>query len=109
IDFPMHFVSDHLRPAEVSSIDEIRPGEGKTVRVHGRRLAVYRDYFGAVHAVSSVCTHLGCVVKFNDAEKSWDCPCHGSRFDVDGAVLDGPATRALPKCNVGEAAKKKAS
>ena len=50
---------------------------------------------GAVHAVSPVCTHLGCIVRFNVAERSWDCPCHGSRYDVDGAVLQGPATRAL--------------
>lgn len=101
IDFPMHFVSDHLRPAEVGSVDEIARGEGKTVRVGGRRLAVYRDDLGALHAVSSVCTHLGCVVKFNAAERSWDCPCHGSRFDVDGAVLDGPATRPLAKHTLG--------
>lgn len=90
-------LSDHVRPAEVCSLDEIAPGEGKTMRLHGRRLAVYRDEQGAVHAVSSVCTHLGCVVKFHPSEKSWDCPCHGSRFDVDGGVLDGPATRPLSK------------
>ena len=58
---------------------------------------MYRDPQGTLHAVSSVCTHLGCLVKFNNAEKTWDCPCHGSRFGVDGAVLDGPATRPLAK------------
>lgn len=95
IDFPMHLVSDHVSPPEAKSVDEIRPGEGKTVRVKGERLAVYRDPRGGLHAVSSVCTHLGCIVKFNSAEKTWDCPCHGSRFGVDGDVLDGPAARPL--------------
>lgn len=97
IDFPMHFVSDRLHPVEAKSLDDIAPGEGKTVRVKGRRLAAYRDPSGALHAVSSVCTHLGCLVKFNPAATSWDCPCHGSRFDVDGQVLDGPAVTALRK------------
>jgi Rieske Fe-S protein len=97
IDFPMHLVSDRLHPPEARSPAEIRPGEGKTIRLRGERLAVYRDPQGSLHAVSSVCTHLGCLVKFNNAEKTWDCPCHGSRFGVDGAVLDGPATRPLAK------------
>lgn len=101
VDFPAHFISDRLHPADASSVDEVSPGEGKTVRVHGRRLAVYRDPAGIVHAVSSVCSHLGCIVKFNPSEKSWDCPCHGSRFDVDGKVLDGPATRALRGVKLG--------
>ena len=97
IDFPMHLVSDRLHAPEAKSPAEIRPGEGKTIRLRGERLAVYRDPQGSLHAVSSVCTHMGCLVKFNHVEKTWDCPCHGSRFGVDGAVLDGPATRALAK------------
>jgi len=97
IDFPMHFVSDRLHPPEAKVPADIRPGEGKTIRVHGERLAVYRDPKGSLHAVSSVCTHLGCLVKFNAAETSWDCPCHGSRFATDGQVIDGPATRPLAK------------
>lgn len=95
VDFPIHFVADHLRPPEAASLAEIAPGEGKTVRVKGERLAVYRDPKGKLHAVSSVCTHLGCTVRWNRAETTWDCPCHGSRFAIDGKVLDGPATRAL--------------
>jgi Rieske Fe-S protein len=58
-------------------------------------LAVYRDEQGQLHKRSAVCTHLGCNVRFNSAEKSWDCPCHGSRFDVDGRVLNGPALTDL--------------
>lgn len=95
VDFPLHFVSDRLHPPEATSLRDVQPGEGKHVRVHGERLAVYRDRRGGLHAVSAVCTHLGCLVKFNAAETTWDCPCHGSRFTVGGEVIDGPATRAL--------------
>jgi glycine/D-amino acid oxidase-like deaminating enzyme/nitrite reductase/ring-hydroxylating ferredoxin subunit len=99
IDFPMHLLSDSLRPPDALSVEEIERGEGKIVRVRGERLAVYRDDDGALHAVSPVCTHLGCHVVFNASEKSWDCPCHGSRFDVDGTVLNAPATRGLQRRN----------
>lgn len=97
VDTPGHLVGDALAAGEVSSVAEIAPTEGKVVRVDGRRVAVFRDEAGALHAVSSVCTHLGCGVKFNPAERSWDCPCHGSRFSTDGNVLDGPAIVALER------------
>lgn len=89
------FVGDRLRSSRVDSPDEIAPGEGAVVRVGGGHSAVYRDDQGAVHAVSARCTHLGCIVHFNDAERCWECPCHGSRFDVDGRVVQGPANRPL--------------
>lgn len=77
--------------------DDLAAGEGA---VHGpphRRVATYRDDEGAVHRLSATCTHLGCEVRFNPAERSWDCPCHASRFDArDGRVLDGPAVHRLP-------------
>jgi glycine/D-amino acid oxidase-like deaminating enzyme/nitrite reductase/ring-hydroxylating ferredoxin subunit len=88
-------VKDRITPSELSDADEIPRGEGRLVRTHGKMLAVYRDDAGETHVRSAVCTHLGCIVRWNDAERSWDCPCHGSRFDVDGAVLNGPATAAL--------------
>lgn len=97
VDFPIHLVTDRVARPDAKSIDDVAPGEGKIVRVRGERLAVYRDARGNLHAVTAVCTHLGCIVKFNAAERTWDCPCHGSRFDPDGAVLDGPATRALAR------------
>jgi glycine/D-amino acid oxidase-like deaminating enzyme/nitrite reductase/ring-hydroxylating ferredoxin subunit len=100
VDFPMHLLSDRVHPPDVKSMDEIGPGEGKTVRVNGERLAVYRDVTGTLSACSAVCTHLGCHVKFNQAEKTWDCPCHGSRFSSKGEVLDGPAVRGLPRRHV---------
>ncbi|MCS0602185.1 FAD-dependent oxidoreductase [Streptomyces sp. LP11] len=90
-----HFVGDRLkRPA---GVDELAPGEGAVVKADGERLAVHRDDAGALHAVSARCTHLGCLVAFNDAEKAWECPCHGSRFDVDGSVLQGPAVKPLER------------
>lgn len=75
----------------------LAPGEGEVVRRDGRPLAVARDDEGELHVRSGVCTHLDCIVHWNDAEQSWDCPCHGSRFSMDGEVLDGPAVEDLPK------------
>jgi glycine/D-amino acid oxidase-like deaminating enzyme/nitrite reductase/ring-hydroxylating ferredoxin subunit len=98
IETPIHYVQDWvLGAAEAGSVDDVPAGDGKIVRVNGRRLAVYRDPRGTLHALSPVCTHLGCHVHFNAAERSWDCACHGSRFDTDGAVIHGPATTALAR------------
>ncbi len=80
---------------EVDSAQEIAAGAGAIMRDGTRKLAMYRDEHGELHALSAKCTHLGCVVHWNSAERSWDCPCHGSRFDTDGAVLHGPAASAL--------------
>ncbi|ONI86503.1 hypothetical protein ALI144C_11420 [Actinosynnema sp. ALI-1.44] len=87
-------VGDHLRPDDppADNVRIVRDGLGKT--------GIYRDPDGKEHAVSLRCTHLGCLVRFNAAETSWDCPCHGSRFDVDGNVLEGPATKPLPRRDV---------
>ncbi|MBG0565426.1 FAD-dependent oxidoreductase [Actinoplanes aureus] len=92
-----HFVGDRLRPSHVDSVDDIGPDSGAVVRIGGRQCAVYRDDAGTVHAVSARCTHLGCIVHFNDAEKVWECPCHGSRFGVDGTVIQGPANTPLER------------
>ncbi|MHC3469615.1 FAD-dependent oxidoreductase [Streptomyces sp. 7R007] len=93
-----HFVGDRLKP--VPPVDALPPGEGAVVRADGGRLAVYRDDDGALHAVSARCTHLGCLVAFNSAERAWECPCHGSRFDTDGKVIEGPATRPLERRDI---------
>ena len=90
----MHFVKDRFRGA--GTID-IAPGEGRIVGRPGDQSAVYRDLQGELHAVSARCTHLGCIISWNPVETSWDCPCHGSRFSVDGEVLQGPAVRDLKK------------
>ncbi len=90
-----HFFGDRLLPAAPGTVEDIEPGGGAVVRVRGEHCAVHRDPQGALHAVSAVCTHMGCLVGFNDAERTWDCPCHGSRFHVDGSIAQGPATRPL--------------
>ena len=71
----------------------IAPGEGALLRKGAAKIAVYRDEEGQLHERSAVCPHLGCIVQWNPGEKSWDCPCHGSRFDCEGRVLNGPAAR----------------
>lgn len=86
---------DWLAGGEVDSVLEIAAGQGAIVRHGTGKLAVYRDANSELHALSAKCTHLGCVVHWNSAEQSWDCPCHGSRFDVQGKVLHGPASSAL--------------
>jgi glycine/D-amino acid oxidase-like deaminating enzyme/nitrite reductase/ring-hydroxylating ferredoxin subunit len=91
------FVGDRLRPGEVTDIEAVPRGEARVLRDGLRQTGVYRDEQGELHAVSLRCTHLGCLLRFNGAESSWDCPCHGSRFDVDGAVLAGPAAKPLPR------------
>jgi glycine/D-amino acid oxidase-like deaminating enzyme/nitrite reductase/ring-hydroxylating ferredoxin subunit len=92
-----HFVGDRLPSSPGGSVDDIAPGDGAIVRVGGHRCAVHRDEDGELHAVSARCTHLGCLVAFNRAERAWECPCHGSRFDPDGHILQGPATRPLER------------
>lgn len=76
------------------------PGEARVVRSGLGKIGVYRDGAGVAHAVSLRCTHLGCLLHFNAAERSWDCPCHGSRFDIEGVVLAGPATEPLARRDV---------
>ena len=88
---------DYVSPGEVRSADEIRPGGGAVLREGLTKLAVHRDEGGALHSLSAVCPHLGCIVHWNSLERTWDCPCHGSRFAVDGAVLNGPAVSGLPR------------
>jgi nitrite reductase/ring-hydroxylating ferredoxin subunit len=87
--------TDWAKKGEVDSAAEIPAGAGALVRSGGQLLAVHRDAGGALHALSAKCTHLGCAVHWNSAERSWDCPCHGSRFALDGQVLHGPAFLAL--------------
>jgi glycine/D-amino acid oxidase-like deaminating enzyme/nitrite reductase/ring-hydroxylating ferredoxin subunit len=89
------FVGDRLRHADKRPLENLRPGEGALLEHDGETVAAARDDGGTLHAVSARCTHLGCLVQWNGAERSWDCPCHGSRFSLDGAVLEGPAVHRL--------------
>ncbi len=86
---------DYLKPGEVAALTEIQRGSGALLRKGTRLVAVYRDEQDGFHARSAICTHVGCIVHWNGTEKSWDCPCHGSRFDVNGVVLSGPARQPL--------------
>src|SRR6185369_1292856 len=73
----------------------LRPNEGKILQLEGKKVAAYRDADGKISLCSPVCTHLKCIVGWNDGEKTWDCPCHGSRFAATGEVLTGPAEQPL--------------
>lgn len=88
----IHLAGDRLKR---SSEDELEPGEGAVVGNGIGQQAVFRDDAGNLHRLSARCTHLGCIVAFNQVARTWDCPCHGSRFDTSGAVLEGPATEPL--------------
>jgi nitrite reductase/ring-hydroxylating ferredoxin subunit len=99
-----HFVGDRLRAAGSQSTDDVAPGTAAVLRVGGRHCAFYRDEHGEAHALSARCTHLGCLVSFNAAETAWECPCHGSRFDIEGRVLHGPAVRPLAPIDLEETA-----
>jgi Rieske Fe-S protein len=94
-NFAKRFTRDRLTKPEATPVSEIEPGQAKVIGVDGDKVGAYRDAAGVLHAVSAVCTHMGCVVDWNAVETSWDCPCHGSRFDPDGHVLQGPAQREL--------------
>lgn len=95
VEVVKHFVGDRIASRNPPPADELAPGQGAVVELDGEKVAAFRDDDGALHAVSAVCTHLGCLVSFNTAERTWDCPCHGSRFNVDGCVLEGPAVDDL--------------
>jgi Rieske Fe-S protein len=87
--------TDWLTGGDVRSVDDIPPGGGAVIR-HGLvKVAVHRDAKGGLHEHSAVCPHLGCIVQWNEAELTFDCPCHGSRFDALGRVIHGPANRDL--------------
>ena len=91
---------DWARGGEVESVEQIPAGNGAILNQGVHKLAVYRDAGGALQVLSAKCTHLGCVVQFNAAERSWDCPCHGSRFSTAGEVLHGPAATQLAQADL---------
>ncbi|MBN2622624.1 MAG: FAD-dependent oxidoreductase [Acidimicrobiales bacterium] len=94
------FVGDRIARLRPASVAHLEPGDGGVVDLDGHTVGAYRDPGGELHAVSVTCTHLGCTLRWNGAETSWDCPCHGSRFSYEGAVLDGPAVRPLERIDV---------
>lgn len=104
-DVVAQFVGKRLGAEKIEGLAEIAPGEGRLVKYEGSTLAVYKDETGAIYALNPVCTHAKCVVDWNSAEKSWDCPCHGARYNINGEVITGPAHRSLEKVEVETLAK----
>jgi glycine/D-amino acid oxidase-like deaminating enzyme/nitrite reductase/ring-hydroxylating ferredoxin subunit len=94
-DYPYYMLKDRLARGEGESPENVLPGTGRILKIDGRRVAAYRDHDGRLTVLSPVCTHLGCIVHWNEAESTWDCPCHGSRFRCTGEVLAGPAEKPL--------------
>jgi Rieske Fe-S protein len=93
----IRFVADRLSRADRVAVQDLTPGSGAIVRVRGRKTGVYRDEQGTLHALSPVCQHLYCLVDWNPAERTWDCPCHGSRYAGDGRAIEGPTTKDLKR------------
>jgi glycine/D-amino acid oxidase-like deaminating enzyme/nitrite reductase/ring-hydroxylating ferredoxin subunit len=95
LDYPYYLLRDRFKAAEGTSLDDLKRGEGKILKLDGKKVAAYRDNDGRVTLRSPVCTHLGCIVRWNNADKTWDCPCHGSRFHPEGQIFSGPAETPL--------------
>ena len=89
-----HLVGGYLS-RKPKSYDELEPGDAAIMKIDGDNVAAFKDESGKVHAVSAVCTHMGCLVGWNATDRTWDCPCHGSRFELSGEVIHGPATKPL--------------
>ncbi len=89
------FFKDHILGSSTKKLEQLDKGEGRVVEIEGKKFGISRDENDKYEMVSASCTHLGCVIHWNDLEKSWDCPCHGSRFTPSGKVIEGPAIEAL--------------
>jgi glycine/D-amino acid oxidase-like deaminating enzyme/nitrite reductase/ring-hydroxylating ferredoxin subunit len=95
-DYPYYIIRDRFAGAEGKSLRSVRLGEGQVLEHQGTAVAAYRSPNGELTVRSATCTHMGCLVAWNEAERTWDCPCHGSRFKPDGSVISGPAGSPLP-------------
>lgn len=92
--YPKHFIAGRKKSS--NTIVSIASGQGAVVDEHGQKVAIYKDASGAVTKHSAVCTHMGCIVGWDDDTHLWQCPCHGSQYDANGKVVHGPAKRDLP-------------
>jgi len=99
-DVAYHFVADRFGAEELKSLAGLPKDMGKLVEIGGEKMAIYKDLDGKVTALNPVCTHAGCIVTWNASEKSWDCPCHGGRFSVQGEVLTGPPRKNLEQIEI---------
>jgi glycine/D-amino acid oxidase-like deaminating enzyme/nitrite reductase/ring-hydroxylating ferredoxin subunit len=98
--YPYYMIRDRFAGPEGKSLRDVKSGEGKVLEINGERVAASRDEEGRLSLVSAVCTHMGCLVAWNSAEGTWDCPCHGSRFTAAGDVMAGPAETRLKAVDV---------
>jgi glycine/D-amino acid oxidase-like deaminating enzyme/nitrite reductase/ring-hydroxylating ferredoxin subunit len=96
-DYPYYMMRGRFAGAEGKSLRAVKPGHGKVIEHGGQKVAAYRAPDGVATLVSATCTHMGCIVGWNAAERTWDCPCHGSRFTPQGGVISGPAEKPLPE------------
>jgi Rieske Fe-S protein len=94
-DYPYYLIRDRFAGVEGRSLRAVRRGQGKVIEFNGQQVAASRDETGTIVVRSAICTHMGCLVDWNEAERTWDCPCHGSRFKTDGSVIAGPAESPL--------------
>jgi Rieske Fe-S protein len=98
-DYPYYLIRGRFAGAEAKSLRAVRRGQGMVIERNGAKVAAYRDTTGAVTLRSAICTHMRCTVGWNTAERTWDCPCHGSRFKPTGEVISGPAEAPLPEAD----------
>ena len=96
-DYPYYMIRDRFAGPDAQSLRAVKRGQGMIIERDGAKVAAFRDQSGKVTLRSAVCTHMGCVVGWNTAERTWDCPCHGSRFKPTGEVISGPAETPLPQ------------
>lgn len=89
-----HLVSGYLA-RKLTSYAQLDRGQAAIMKIDGKNMAAFKDENGVVHAVSAACSHMGCIVGWNETDRTWDCPCHGSRFELNGEVLHGPAVNPL--------------
>jgi Rieske Fe-S protein len=98
-DYPYYMMRDRFAGAEGKSLRTVARGRGAVIDHAGKKVAAYRAPDGVLTTVSATCTHMGCIVGWNEAERTWDCPCHGSRFTPQGDVISGPAEKPLAEIN----------
>lgn len=97
--FPKHFIEGRLQKSTKTK-DNLKENEGAIIEINGVKVAAYKNNKNELLTLSPVCTHLGCIVGWNNTEKSWDCPCHGSRYTKEGKVINGPAKKNLQQVKV---------
>ena len=105
-DVARKWVGGLLPAHKLESFSDMAVGEGRVVKVEGVTIALYKNEHGELLALKPACTHMGCHVTWNGMERSWDCPCHGARYSIDGTVLTGPADKDLESINVAKIVEK---